>query len=200
MRRALLAFLFAGAVVGAAPRALACSLAAGPIDHEIDATLKATDTSPPSTPTIQSVVLIQDHDSPPGDSCGDISSLSIELGGSTDDHSPADKIGYEIEVVEGRVPSALTLPTQAQRPGPYNNSSTLIFTFGESNEDVWFKLRVTAIDEAGNRSAPSNVVYENGQHTGCNAAGPTPPSEAAAALLTALVTAGLVRRRRPARA
>jgi hypothetical protein len=199
MRRLLLAVLLSGSALFAAPRALACSLVPEPEAHTVDTALKATDTTPPARPTITLLQVIQDHDSPPGDSCGDVSSLSLELS-ATDDQSPMDKLGFELEVVGGALPKGLVLPTEAVRTTSYN-ANRLTWTFGESNQDFSFALRVTAIDEAGNRSTPSDVVLEEGEHelAGCSAAGPTPPAEAAGAMVTALLVAGILRSRRAQR-
>lgn len=186
----------------AATPARACSLAPGPTKHEIDTSLQATDTQPPSQPVIRSITLTQDHDSPPGDSCGDISFLSIELDPVTDDRSPAGKIGYEIEVVSGKLPRALSLPTYAVRPPEYGvaPNPVLGFVFGESNQDVRFALRVTAVDEAGNRSAASLAVEETGA-AGCSATGggPVTAGSVGGALLLWGATLALLRRRKQIR-
>lgn len=198
MRRALLAALVLVSLsLLAPPRATACSIVPGPTPHTIDASLAAQDTTPPSTPVVTQVRLVQDHDSPPGDSCGDLSSLVIDLAPVTDNLSTADKIGYEINVVEGRLPRALTLPVAAVRPGPYSSMSppSLIFVFGASNENVDFKLSVTAIDEAGNRSAASLPMQEIGR-AGCNASGSSANPSSLSLLLLVLCALVLVQPRR----
>lgn len=207
MRNAWLGRILGGLVVFSsfgvlATPARACSLAPGPTKHEIDASLAATDKQPPSKPVIRSVTLTQDHDSPPGDSCGDLSFFSIELDPVTDDHSPADKIGYEIEVVSGKLPKALSLPAYAVRPpNEYSNAThpVLSFVFGESNEDVRFSVRVTAIDEAGNRSDASSALEETGDKElpGCAATGgPISGGSVGGALLVWGATLALLRRRK----
>lgn len=200
----ILGGLFVVSSVGMlATPARACSLAPGPTQHEIDATLAATDKQGPSKPVIRTVTLRQDHDSPPGDSCGDLSFLTIELDPVTDDHSPANKLGYEIEVVSGKLPRALSLPAYAVRPPVEYGDAThpvLSFVFGESNQDVRFSLRVTAVDEAGNRSDASVAVEETGA-AGCATTGNAPISGGSigGALLVWGATLALLRRRKQIR-
>ena len=174
-----------------APRsARACSIAQGHAEHVVDPSKLATDHQAPSTPTITRIHLVQDHDSPPSDSCGDLSSLTIELDGVSDDQTDLAKIGYEIHLVSGHLPKAFALPTKAVEIGPYGGTTPprLSVAFGESNEDVRFVLSVTAVDEAGNRSAPSEGALGIGT-AGCNATGG--PSSAASTILGALVIVGL---------
>lgn len=138
--------------------------------HTIDTALAAADQTPPSNPVITAVTLEQYDDAPSNARCSASSTLTIELAPMSDDHSDVQHLGYEIRVVSGALPKGLQLPTAAVRPSEFGsyNPPRLTWAFGRSNETVSFALAVTAVDEAGNRSAQSAAVEETGTATGCN--------------------------------
>lgn len=194
----LRSLLAGAAVLGVALPASATVNMQPPPTHTIDTTKQATDTVAPSAPVITEVTLQQAHGGGNGISCGPSSSLTISLGAVTDNASPADKLGYEIELVSGKLPSGVTLPTGPVRANDSFDPPKLVWRFGESNQDVTFSLRVTAVDEAGNRSSASAAVEETGQATGCRVGGDASASGGATALLFVAALA-IARRREVAR-
>lgn len=172
--------------------ARACSPVPPPDAHTIDTALADTDRVAPSVPVLREVTLSQDHGSPRGDSCGDLSSLSISLAApATDDVTPADRMGYRFEVTDGVLPAGLTLPTGPVRA---ERATTFVYVYGESNADVRFTLRVYAVDEAGNESAaPASMTVVGHHEAGCSATGRSP---SAISILGALGVLGVVGRRR----
>lgn len=172
-----------------------------PEAHAIDTTKQATDTTAPSAPVITELTLAQAHGGGNGVSCGPSSSLTIVLASETDNASAADKLGYEIELVAGKLPTGITLPTGPVRANQSSNPPKLLWVFGESNEDVTFSLRVTAVDEAGNRSSASAAVEETGHATGCSVGGSGGNNTASggATLLLFVAALAIARRQKLAR-
>lgn len=162
-----------------------------PIPHTTDPTLAATDSVAPAVPVIASLQIAQYKSTISGSKCAPISNLTVDLQQVTDNASPAAKLGYQFELVAGRLPKGLVLPTTPVRPGGSDmvDPPHFIFTFGDSDQDIDFSLAVKAVDEAGNVSAASTAmqVVDAG---GCSVAGP--PS--AGGLLLALVGLALLRR------
>jgi len=195
----LLVFL---AVTGIAPAALACDPVPEPTEYLARPALAAEDTTPPSTPEIGEAILRQRRPEllETQSRCGSLSSFQIVFApSSTDDRTAPENIGYELEVVDGEPPSALHLPTTPVRfQYDWAVADRFVFGFGESNEDVRFSLRVSAIDEAGNRSSASALVLVTGE-AGCSLAGQAglAGSLPTAAPLFGLLLLRLGRRRRP---
>lgn len=195
--RRKLALSASAAIIGFALPAAATVYMPPPEAHPIDTAKQATDSVAPSAPVITEVTLRQAHGGGNGISCGPSSSLTIALAAETDNTSPADKLGYEIELVSGTLPTGITLPTGPVRANDSFDPPKLVWLFGESNQDVTFSLRVTAVDEAGNRSTASAAVEEIGHATGCSVGGASAASSGTTALLFVAALA-IVRRRRGA--
>ncbi len=133
--------------------------------HVVDPTLAATDTTPPSEVAITGLSVVQQDDLIDRNGCSAFGTLGIDVT-AIDDQSTADHLGYEFEIVTGALPDPINLPEYALRPGPFE-PEFLVF-FGQSNQDFAAELRVTAIDEAGNRSAPSAPRRVAGTRHGCS--------------------------------
>jgi MYXO-CTERM domain-containing protein len=106
-----------------------------------------------------------------------------------DDRTPKDQMGYELELVDGSPPAGLVIPEGVSLVG----LRRLDWGDGASDhqDEFSFRLRVRAVDLAGNRGPWSEpATIEDPGSGGCSA-GAGPASLAALAVLA-------VRRRRPA--
>jgi hypothetical protein len=128
---------------------------------------------------------------------------SIELQiRAEDDQTPADKMGYQIELIAGALPSGLTLPTQAVRA--LGGAVYLAWADGSTDdqESLSFSLSIRAVDLAGNLGPATTVQVHDGG-SGCHLAARTPlsawPLTTVAILLLARLLRACPRRRQEAR-
>ncbi|HET6349716.1 MAG TPA: hypothetical protein VFH88_11600, partial [Candidatus Krumholzibacteria bacterium] len=85
--------------------------------------------------------------------------IQFSVTAATDDETPADRLGYRFEYVDGAMPEGLTIfPTRYALPPA--GELYLVWDDGVTwNQDAFcFRVAVRAIDQAGNESARSNVV------------------------------------------
>ncbi len=93
-------------------------------------------------------------------SCAD--SGGIELGvAATDDVTPADALGWRIELV-GTLPDGLVQSDVAWRA---DEEGVVVLSWGDGSTDdqeaFSFTARVYAVDSAGNESAPTDLLVEH---------------------------------------
>jgi hypothetical protein len=148
--------------------AQACSLAV-PTPHTLDPAAQATDTTPPEGPTAAVTSIRRgkgaDTDfascSQSASSCDDLGWIALQLG-AQDDQTPADKLGYQIELIAGQPPSGLNLPTGAVRA--MGGMVYLNWNDGASDdqESISFSLAVRAVDLAGNTRPATTVNVSDG--------------------------------------
>jgi hypothetical protein len=144
--------------------ALACSVL-GPQPHAV---IEASDDStPPATPQLQAMTIDRGKGPRGGmsTSCDDIGFLTFDLV-TEDDTSASDAIGYQLTLVSGELP--FELPTEAVRPQSLTNLTfTWIDGATREQEPMDATAEISAIDEAGNVSAPLTVVIDDPGHGGC---------------------------------
>ena len=168
------AFAFSCAILALQSSAAeACSLAALPM-HEVDP--DAIDDVAPAAPEVDEIAIIRGHGCEGSDTCADLGFVSLRLVPGNDDQSPPEAIGYRIEAIAGDVPDGL-LPGYDARA--QSDELFLVWIDGADNiqESLAVTLRITAIDEAGNLSAPIEVeLLDEGGEGDC-ATDPTDPTD-----------------------
>lgn len=194
-----------------APRpAAACSFAA-PAAHEVDPA--ADDTVAPGAPTESAVDQLVRGRGPDCDaagicsstSCDDIGTLVLSWASGGDDQTPDAALGVRVTVVEGTAPAGLWPLDDAVVPDtPGGLVLHWIDGASDDQEALSFVLELTALDAAGNESAPARVTVEAPATVGAAPGDPALPWGCAvgggalptglAALAVGLL--GLVRRRR----
>jgi len=125
--------------------------------HRSDANLARIDTAAPGAPVIAAAVayrrsgLTCGEDICVANNCGDMGGVAIDLAAG-DDQTPANRLGYRLELVNGVVPAALRNMLGVDLEGPTPLRVHLAF---DDVPSVDATMRVVAIDAAGNESAPS---------------------------------------------
>jgi hypothetical protein len=174
MRRCWLWGLVAIAVLGSPSPARPCSIPA-PTPHLIDVAAQQVDhTAPVLAPT--PAVVVRRGPSPDGcgaqqiTSCDGVGSISITPV-ATDDRSPAAQIGFRLRVVAGNLPDRLTLPSTDIQA--LSGAINLHWDDGieDDHEAFSFTLELSAVDSAGNASAPITLVVAEGGSGGACAMG-----------------------------
>jgi len=158
--------LLAVAVFLAAYPALPCQLIPTEF-HQINPELEGVDLTPPSPPQVSAVALERRLGvSCQGgvcisNSCGNLATLRLELVAAEDDQTPADGMGYRLELLAGEIPESLrgqlevavrALGSQLLFRPAFEDAPLLNATFV-----------VVAVDGAGNESSPSapfRVVFD----------------------------------------
>jgi len=150
--------LLAVAVFLAAYPALPCQLIPTEF-HQINPDLQGVDVTPPSPPQVSAVALERRlGESCEGgvcisNSCGNLATLRLDLVAAEDDQTPADGMGYRLELLAGEIPESLRDQLEV---GVRAFGSQLLFR--PAFEDAPLlnaTFVVVAIDGAGNESAPS---------------------------------------------
>lgn len=190
--------------------ALACSTLPLPHSqlHEVDPSLQATDQSPPTVQVSDFEFKRPDPEvvdcrSPVTSSCdGFRRYFSVPIHSAQDDQTPPDQIGYLIEVVEGKAPSAMRVSFATEEEhASWRDPATqpirlpdnlLRFSAKLDPEDsgrIDFTLKITPVDLAGNVGEPAFLhVTDPNFPEGCQSVGARsnlPPLLAALALLLA---------------
>jgi hypothetical protein len=157
-RSALVGALAAGVALAAlAPRAGACVLEPTVL-HRSDASLARIDTAAPEPPVVVAAAayrrsgLTCGQDVCVANNCGDLGGVGIEIAAPRDDQTPANRMGYRLELVSGVVPEELEPLLGVALAGPAPLRLHLGF---EEVPEVDATLRMIAIDAAGNESQPS---------------------------------------------
>jgi MYXO-CTERM domain-containing protein len=174
----------------------ACSIV-GPTPLQIDPTLKATDTTPP-TLTVAALTGVKrgqgrqsDGCSSTASSCDDLGWINVAVQG-TDDMTMSQELGFRVALVAGTPPAGLTIPE-----GATTGFVSLLWIDGNTDdqEAFDFTLAIVAVDRAGNESAPKTVHIVS-EGSGCSVASPAPPRGMLAFALVTLVALGVRRRSR----
>jgi hypothetical protein len=168
MASALLVFAMA------VPVASACKPGSLPL-HVIDAQAQASDTTPPGpvTVTVSELKRGKGSDtnwascSQSATSCDDMGTVALQVV-AQDDQSPPDKIGYQLTLANGQLPSGLALPTDTVRT--LAGTLYLHWNDGDSDEQeaITFALAVRAVDLAGNLGPTATVVVHDPGSGGCS--------------------------------
>ena len=190
------------AVVVIEQASLACSYGTPPA-LVLDPQAQVSDTTPPSVPVakVDSVHRGQGpttnaNCSQSASSCDDIGSIDIALS-ATDDQSATDKMGYQVELVNGHLPDGLALPT-----GPVLLMEGRLYLHWidgatDDQEAISFTLAIRAMDLAGNTSPPTNLEVSDGG-SGCSLVGRRLRSSWATTVILLLMAARCLRRFRRA--
>jgi len=138
-----------------------CEIAA-PEPHQIDETQKRVDSQGPSQVRIQNVVITRGRGHALGcsdlTSCDDLGVLSVEFSIADDDQTPADLMGYKLELSFGTLPEGMLLPgTVRAKDGVIDVAWPDGAT--DNQERIDFILHVTAVDLAGNAATPSEGYH-----------------------------------------
>jgi hypothetical protein len=179
-------------VVALETDASACSPPQSGMPHTVNASLQATDQTPPTLPTIPppTVRRLEATDSGCGGGCPASGVVSIAAV-ATDDTTAPDRIGYRFTLASGSLPDGFTLPAFAWDP-----VGTTVVLFWDGDGDLDFTLQVVAIDLAGNESAPQTVRIQDDSGA-CAVAGGRTNRWAVAFVAVLALLAVTNRRRRP---
>jgi hypothetical protein len=129
--------------------------------HRSDASLARIDTAAPEAPLVAAAKayrrsgLTCGEDICVANNCGDMGGVAIDLAAG-DDQTPTDRLGYRLELLSGVVPVALRNMLGVALEGPTPLRIHLAF---DDVPSVDATLRVIAIDDAGNESAPSEPFH-----------------------------------------
>jgi len=182
-------------------QARACSLA-GDTPAVIDLTVD-NGTVPPSAPSHISTEIsrgVGPETSGCGtqsaSSCDGIGSISLRLSPSTDDRTPAEKLGYRTILVAGTPPWGSAVSDVAVLMRGETLGFHWIDDADDDQEAFDFTVVIVAVDAAGNESDPSEEIRirHGGRDPGCAVDG-TGPRTPTAAVLSLLSLAFLVARR-----
>ncbi len=154
--------------------ARACSMAP-PTPHTLDPAAQTTDATAPGIPSA-TVASIRRGKGPEtnyssctqsASSCDDLGSIRLQVS-AQDDQTPVDKLGYQIALASGQLPSSMTLPTGAVR----TQGGTLLFVWidgaKDDQESISFSLTISAVDLAGNIGPATTVEIHDGGSGGCS--------------------------------
>ena len=173
MKPVSLSAFFAGSLLlfTGAQAALACDFFVQ--EHQLDPNEVGVDTTAPEV--VIDRVRIEEGSEQNGacagrNSCYDIGTITIEIGTISDDRTPAEEMGYRVEI-DGDFPGESSLEGEVIRA----DNGVLSLTFIDpdpENKDSWdFSLRVIAVDLAGNESEPSRdfSFEQEAEEAGCRA-------------------------------
>ncbi|MEY4550376.1 MAG: hypothetical protein RL685_6571, partial [Pseudomonadota bacterium] len=128
------------------------------LPHRSDATLAQIDTAAPQAPVVVAAAayrrsgLTCGQDVCVANNCGDLGGVAVDLATGRDDHTPSNRLGYRLELVDGEVPEQLRRLLGVNLAGPTPVRVHLAF---DQVPTVNARLRIIALDDAGNESAPS---------------------------------------------
>lgn len=128
------------------------------LPHRPDPTLQQIDTAAPRAPVVVAAAAYRrsgmtcGQDVCVANNCGDLGGVAVDLEAGRDDHTPSNRLGYRLELVDGEVPEQLRRRLGVNLAGPTPVRLHLAF---DQVPAVNATLRVIALDEAGNESAPS---------------------------------------------
>lgn len=91
-----------------------------------------------------------------GDACPQMTFLVFDVN-ATDDHTPAERIGYRFTVVDGEPPPSLYLrddETYTTYRDTRRDYGFIGFMLGSHVGRFRFDIEIVAVDESGNESAP----------------------------------------------
>jgi hypothetical protein len=186
-------------VLAWSPPAAACFAAATP--HELDPQEQQLDSSAPGAVEVLAVDIHRGQ----GPDCSglgqqsslstdDTGTLAIRIAPPADDRTPAESMGYRIELLSGEAPAGL-LPDVDIRA--FEADRILLHWVDgrrDDQEPLDFSLSIRAIDLGGNLGPRSDAVEaRHPGSSGCATAGSAP-------LWALLIGLALLRRRRPSRA
>jgi hypothetical protein len=136
--------------------------------HQLDAAEQQIDRQPPAPAQVPAdVVRVLRRGTRSDSSCDSIGLIEIEFTGAKDDRTPRERIGYLITHVAGTLPYGLSLPSYARLAKPVAGDVSgevfrlvLLWTDPATGdqEAIDFTLALTAVDLAGNESAPSSPI------------------------------------------
>jgi hypothetical protein len=141
----------------------ACSVAIE--RHQVDAAERQIDGQPPAQVAGSVVRVLRGREA--DTSCADTGLIEIHITGAKDDRTPRERIGYRITHVAGALPYGLSLPSYVFFLSPVADDASrelfrLALLWGDratgDQEAVDFSLAITAVDLAGNESAPSSPI------------------------------------------
>ena len=100
-------------------------------------------------------------------SCDGFGTIKLDVG-AQDDQTPTDKLSYQFEVVAGKSPPELLLPTEAVRAP--TGTIFLHWSDGASDdrEAIDFSIAIRVVDLAGNVGSPSTVEIHDPGSGGCS--------------------------------
>jgi hypothetical protein len=185
----VLAFVAAVTLVAAEEATQACKLA---VPRPLVLDPQSSDTTPPSAPTA-TVGSIRRGKGPEtngcnqsASSCDDLGSIDIAVTAADDEATP-DRLGFQLELADGALPSGLTLPS-----GPVLATAGhlyLAWVDGATDEQeaIAFTVTIRAVDLAGNISPPTTVKVAS-ESSGCSVAGGLRSSWVTTVVLLLLVT------------
>jgi hypothetical protein len=101
-----------------------------------------------------------------GGTCGDLAEIELAVS-ATDDATPADKVGYVVELASGTPPRGFALPAGAILPA----EDSLLLRFSADDHDGFtIDLSVRAIDLNGNLGPPTVITVSEPGESGCRTA------------------------------
>jgi hypothetical protein len=121
--------------------------------YDIDPDEAAVDDTPPAMILAVDAGEVGEGDGPGCSDCGDRMHVTIDVTPGTDDRTPSDELGYELEVVDGEFP--FFVPEE-----PLQGTSFVLFS---KDDYKVFKatLEVRPVDRAGNVGPGTRVEIRN---------------------------------------
>jgi hypothetical protein len=203
MSRALQAVAVAAILVVVRPAMTRACSVAGPVPHQVNPALAATDTTAPALTeqTKVEAVIFDSGDSGCGgqSSCDGLAVINLKVS-VLDDQSPPERIGYRLNIVGGTVPPGIGL--QQFDVAAIDNVIQIPWSPNLSGDSFRFELSVAPIDEAGNVGDAQRVVVERIADGGCAinpGTGAGDPTFRIAAIAMVAATMLVLRRRRGAK-
>jgi hypothetical protein len=136
--------------------------------HELDPAEQRIDRQPPAAAQVSAnVVRVLRRGVISDSSCANIGLIQLAFTGAKDDRTPRARIGYRITHVAGTLPDTLSLPRYAEVASPETGDASgemFLFTllWGDpatgDQAPLDFTITLTAVDLAGNESAPSAPI------------------------------------------
>ena len=140
------------------PRIVTACVLEPTLPHRSDPTLQQIDTAGPRAPVVVAAAAYRrsgmtcGQDVCVANNCGDLGGVAVDLEAGLDDRTPSNRLGYRLELVAGEVPEQLRSRLGVNLAGPTPVRLHLAF---DQVPAVNATLRIIALDEAGNESAPS---------------------------------------------
>jgi hypothetical protein len=161
--------LVLGLVMLAPRRADACSYEDN--RHYLDPAEQGVDVTPPGPVIVGAIEILRGEDNTPGcgvtGSCDGTGFIGFEVS-SSDDRTPAELLGYRVELVSGTLPAG-ALPLTALRA---DGALVLRWDDGTSDHEAFSaELRIVPVDLAGNEGLAATVTVADEPPGGCRAGG-----------------------------
>jgi len=149
------------------PEARACSFPA-PEPHTLDLAEVGVDVAAPGPIAAIKTQIIRGRGADCGaaSSCDDLGRVELTVTPGSDDRTPTDRLGYRLVLVDGRLPTGASLPSEPVRL--FSGRLLVLWLDGatDDQEAVSFTLALIPVDLAGNEG-PAFEVRVRDPGSGC---------------------------------